>query len=246
MPTDHRVSDDAAFRAAVKAAAQAVGGGAVALFGIKPTAPATGYGYIRMGKKLPGSTGAMQVASFVEKPASSVAHDYIESGEYLWNSGIFLLPAKVLLEELARHVPEVLRQAERALEGAARQGKFVRLEEAAFARCPSISIDHAVMERTERAVVIPGDFGWADVGTWSALWDAAERDEAGNTRVGDVLMEDTRDSYLRSEGPLIATLGVEGLIVVATPDAILVADRRRDQDIRKIVDRLKAQKRDLT
>jgi mannose-1-phosphate guanylyltransferase/mannose-1-phosphate guanylyltransferase/mannose-6-phosphate isomerase len=238
MPADHAVPDKAGFLAAVETAAAAAQGGALALFGIQPDSPATGYGYIQAGAQL--SPGVLKVAAFVEKPDLATAEAYLADGGYSWNSGIFLLHAGAVLEELAVHAPEVLAAVREALGAATRDMDFLRLDPEAFAKSPSISIDYAVMEKTDRAVVVPSTFAWSDVGAWSALWGLAARDSAGNVQIGDTLAEDTRDSYLRSEGPLIATVGVENLIVVATPDAVLVADRRRDQDVKRVVERLRA------
>ncbi len=239
VPADHRIVDVEAFRAAVRSAAEAASNGFLSLFGITPDRPATGYGYIRVGGPLAGTGRARRVAAFVEKPDRETAERYLRSGDHLWNSGIFLLPAAVFIAELARHEPEILGHAREALERATRDADFVRLDQQAFDRCRAISIDHAVMERTDRLVVVPVDFGWTDVGSWSTLAEMADRDAAGNTIVGEVLTEATRNSYIRSEGPLVATVGVENLVVVATPDAILVAHKDHDQDIKQIVDRLR-------
>jgi mannose-1-phosphate guanylyltransferase/mannose-1-phosphate guanylyltransferase/mannose-6-phosphate isomerase len=248
MPADHRIENTEAFLAAVDAGIDAASNGALVLFGMKPTAPATGYGYIRAGQALPGAESRLvrKVAAFVEKPDRETAEGYLQSGEYLWNSGIFLLPAGALLAEMARHAPEILRHAEDALERAIRDSDFLRLDEAKFRLCPSVSIDHAVMERTHRAAVVPADFGWTDVGSWSTLWDIALRDGAGNALFGDVLVENTKSSYIRSEGPLVATIGVDDLVVVATADAVLVANKGQDQEIRKIVERLRTEHLDRT
>jgi mannose-1-phosphate guanylyltransferase/mannose-1-phosphate guanylyltransferase/mannose-6-phosphate isomerase len=210
------------------------------LFGMKPHAPATGYGYIHAGEALPGDERVKRVAGFVEKPDRPTAERYLASGEYFWNSGIFLMSAKSLLGELARHEPQILAHAREALGHSWRDGEFLHLGAAAFEGCPSLSIDYAVMERTQRAAVVPADFGWTDVGSWSTLWEMAERDASGNMLLGDVLTERTRNSYIRSEGPLIATIGVEDLIVVATDDAVLIAHKSHDQEIKKIVERLRA------
>ena len=239
MPTDHLICDVAAFRRAVREAADIAREGCLTLFGMKPDRPATGYGYIRLGTRLSGGGPARRVAAFVEKPDQATAEAYVASGDYLWNSGMFLLPVGQLVSELRRLEPELLEAAGEALERAARDKDFLRLEPEAFARCRAVSIDHAVMERTDKAAVVPAEFKWMDVGSWAALWSMAERDDAGNAVSGEVLTWASRDSYIRSEGPLIATLGVEDLIVVATKDAVLVARKDRDQDVRKIVERLR-------
>ncbi len=238
MPADHLITDADAFRCTVGQAAETARRGHLTLFGIEPDAPATGYGYIRADAPLaPGET-ARGVAAFVEKPDKETAQAYLESGDYLWNSGIFLMPAALLLAEMRRYEPDLLEAAEEALERATRDTDFLRLEPEAFARCRSVSIDYAIMERTDKAAVIPAHFAWTDIGCWSALWEIAERDEAMTAAVGEVLTWSTRGSYVRSEGPLVATLGVEDLVVVATHDAVLVAHKDHDQDIRKIVEHL--------
>lgn len=238
MPADHTIPAKTDFLAAVDAGLPAAREGALVLFGIQPDAPATGYGYIRGGAALSGA--ARQVEAFVEKPDLATAEAYIESGDYYWNSGIFLLPAKAVLAELEQHEPAVLAAVRASVDAASRDMDFLRLDPEAFAACPSISIDYAVMERTDRAAVVPSTFVWSDVGAWGALWELADRDADQNVEIGDTLAEKTRGSYLRSEGPLIATVGVEDLIVIATPDAVLVASRHADQDVKRVVERLKA------
>ncbi len=239
MPADHLIRDVNSFHAAVRQALPAARSGRLTLFGIRPENPATGYGYIRLGEPCSGAEGSCDVAAFVEKPDLATAEAYLRNGEYLWNSGIVLAPAARLLDELAACEPELLESARSALERAARDVDFVRLDEDAYALCGSISLDHAVLERCGGLAVVPAAFGWRDVGSWVSLWEAAERDADGNAVIGNVVTEATKDSYLRSEGPLVATLGVEGLIVVATNDIVLVAAKERDQDIRDIVERLR-------
>jgi mannose-1-phosphate guanylyltransferase/mannose-6-phosphate isomerase len=238
-PADHRIVDVEAFHAAVRIAAETASGGFLSLFGITPDRPATGYGYIRVGEPIAGIVGARRVAAFVEKPDRETAEKYLRGGDHFWNSGIFLLPAKVFLAELSRFEPELIAHARKSLERASRDADFLRLDQEAFDRCASIAVDRAVMERSDRMAVVPVDCGWTDVGSWSTLADMAERDASGNSTAGEVLTEGTTNSYIRSEGPLVATVGVENLIVVATPDAILVAHKDHDQDIKRIVDRLR-------
>jgi mannose-1-phosphate guanylyltransferase/mannose-6-phosphate isomerase len=209
-------------------------------FGIMPTHPETGYGYIRAD----GEGEVRPVDEFVEKPDLPTAEDYVASGGYFWNSGIFLLGAKRYLEELGRHRPEMLDACEHAFNRATRDLDFTRLDPQAFESCPSESIDYAVMENTRDAAVVPMDCGWSDLGSWSMLHDIAEPEDTGNVLLGDVIAEDTRDSYIRSEGRLVATLGVENLVVVETADAVLVASRDRVQDVKRIVERLNADGRD--
>jgi mannose-1-phosphate guanylyltransferase/mannose-1-phosphate guanylyltransferase/mannose-6-phosphate isomerase len=240
MPVDHWIGDIGAFRAAVANALEAARQGRFVLFGVRPTTPATGFGYIHVGAPLGPRQSAYVVSDFVEKPTESVADQLMAGGEHLWNSGIFLIPVRLLIDELGRLAPDVLSAARAALAAAARDQDCLRLEEAAFAGCPSISIDHAVMEQTAHAAVVAADFGWSDVGSWSALWDMAEKDDRNNVAIGDVVMEDARDCYVRGEGPLVAALGVDNLVITATPDVVLVASKDRDQDIGKLVNRLKS------
>ncbi len=242
MPADHVIRRPDDFLAAVRRALPAAQGGAMALFGITPSAPATGYGYIETGEPLPDHPEVMGVARFVEKPDAATAERLVASGRHLWNSGIFLLPARAFLDELGALAPTILAAAEDALGRATRDLDFLRLDEASAARSPSEAIDTAVMEKTRRAAVVPVDAGWTDVGAWGALWELdAEGEEDGNVVRGPVRAQSTRNSYLRSDGPLVAAIGVEDLVVVATPDVVLVADRRADQDVKKMVERLRAE-----
>lgn len=240
MPVDHWVKSAAAFRAAVQTGAAAAKAGKLTLFGIKPTLPATGFGYIRIGKQLAIATGSNEVSGFVEKPDEERAQELIAAGDYVWNSGMFLMPVQVLLEELQTFAPDVVNACKAALKGATRDLDFLRLEEKAFEACPSISIDYSVMEKTHHAAVVPADFGWSDVGSWSALWDAGDKDSSGNVVVGDVVMEDASGCYVRGEGPLVAALGIQDLVVTATPDVVLVTTKGRDQDVSRLVSQLKA------
>jgi mannose-1-phosphate guanylyltransferase/mannose-1-phosphate guanylyltransferase/mannose-6-phosphate isomerase len=237
MPADHAVPDKKGFLDAVEAGAEAAREGALVLFGIQPDCAATGYGYILAGALVKGA--ARRVEAFIEKPDLAAAEGYLADGRYSWNSGIFLLPAKAVIEELEQHEPKVIEAVRSALDAARNDMDFLRLDPDAFAASPSISIDYAVMERTSRAAVVPSTFAWSDVGAWSALWNLASRDAGENVLIGDTVAEDTRGSYLRSEGPLIATVGVEDLIVVATPDAVLVASRHKDQAVKRLVERLR-------
>lgn len=239
MPADHHVSDPAAFREAVLRGEAAARDGRMVLFGMEPDSPATGYGWIEPGAALPGRPGVRAVGRFVEKPDLATAERFLAEGGRLWNSGVFLLPARGVLDELDRHEPGVREAVQKALDRASRDLDFIRLDEAAFAAAPSISIDHAVMERTGRAAVVPASFGWADVGAWSALHALGDADADGNVLVGDAEALDVKGSYLRGDGVLVAAVGVSDLIVVAAPDAVLVAPRSRDQDVRRLVDRLK-------
>jgi mannose-1-phosphate guanylyltransferase/mannose-6-phosphate isomerase len=238
MPADHVVAEPAAFVAAVVAATDAARAGAFVLFGVEPTGPATGYGYIRAGD--PVAPSVRQVERFVEKPDAATAAGYLRDGGYYWNSGIFLLPVRQLIEELDRFEPELMGDVRAAIDAAKNDMDFLRLDEASFARCRRIAIDRSVMERTDRAVVAPAAFDWRDVGSWSSLWEQGAADADGNVALGDVISQAARNSYFRSEGPLIAALGVDDLIVVATADAVLVARRDADQDVKDLVAKLRA------
>jgi mannose-1-phosphate guanylyltransferase/mannose-6-phosphate isomerase len=239
MPSDHVIADAARFASAVRQAGEIAAGGRLVLFGIEPNAPNTGYGYIRRGAPLQGFAGAFDVAAFTEKPDRETAAEYLASGGYAWNSGIFVLGARAYLAELERFAPAILAAAKAALAGAQTDLGFLRLDAEAFAAAPGISIDYAVMERTSLAAVVPIDVGWSDVGSWSSLWELSAQDQDGNAVNGDALLEATRNCYVSSQRSLVATLGVENLVIVDTPDALLVADRNKAQDVGKVVARLK-------
>jgi mannose-1-phosphate guanylyltransferase/mannose-1-phosphate guanylyltransferase/mannose-6-phosphate isomerase len=243
LPSDHLVRDGAAFLDAVQRAAAAGAAGWLVTFGMSPTHPETGYGYIRQGPPLTGLAGSYAVARFVEKPHRETAEAYLAEGGYLWNSGMFLLPVQTLLDELERLQPEVLAAARSAVGGARRDLDFLRLDAEAFAAAPAISLDHAVMERTQRAAVVPAELGWSDVGSWAALWDAADKDAEGNATGGAVHAVATRNCLLKSDGRLLAAIGVEDLIVVATDDAVLVVPRARAQEVGDLVTALRAEGR---
>jgi mannose-1-phosphate guanylyltransferase/mannose-6-phosphate isomerase len=244
MPSDHVILNLPAFAAAIDDAAQAAALGALVTFGIKPLRPETGYGDIKAGRALAAAPGTLAVDRFVEKPDLAKARSYLDSGNYFWNSGIFLFRASAMLGELERLQPAILQACQAALADAHQDMDFIRLGEAAFLACPSDSIDYAIMEKSGNAAMVPVDMGWSDVGSWEALWEIAPRDAAGNAIAGDVLTEDTRNCYIRSEGPLVATVGIEDLVVVATKDAVLVSRRDASQDVKKIVGQLDGQKRD--
>ena len=237
MSVDHLILDTKGFHEAIVAATAATAAGKLVLFGIKPTAPATGYGYIKAGTAI--AEGVNDVAEFVEKPNLEVAKRYLESEDYLWNSGIFLLPARLFLNELERLAPEVLKACRAALAGARRDLDFLRLAEKPFSSSPSISLDYAVMEKTDRAAVVSATFDWNDIGSFAALWEVGDKDGDGNVAVGDVISENVSGCYLRSDGPLVAAIGVDDLIVTATSDVVLVTTRKHAQDVGKIVSRLK-------
>ncbi|MDE2182510.1 MAG: mannose-1-phosphate guanylyltransferase/mannose-6-phosphate isomerase [Alphaproteobacteria bacterium] len=240
LPSDHVVTNLEAFRRSVEIATHAAELGSVVTFGMTPTKPETGYGYVQRGTALDGVAGAFKVARFVEKPNLETAAGYVAAGDYYWNGGMFMFRADVLLDEIGRHVPDILPPVKEAIAKAARDLDFVRLDAESFARAPNISIDYAVMERTDRAAIVPCSIGWSDVGSWSSLWEIREQDAAGNVLHGDVIAHDTKDTFAHSEKTLTALVGVEDLIVVTTKDAVLVADKARAQDVKAIVDRLKA------
>lgn len=236
LPADHVIADLGAFRRAVVTALLAGQRGRLVTFGIVPTRPETGYGYIRKGL---ASGPALEVGAFVEKPDAAKAAHFVASGDYLWNSGMFLLPARGYLEELLRLDAPMHEACERAWTAAARDLDFVRLDKAAFEACRADSIDYAVMEKTNRAAVVPLEAGWSDVGSFASLQDALPGDSAGNVTRGDVLTEDTKDSLLISTERLVAAVGLEGHVVIETKDAVMVAPRARVQDVRRLVERMK-------
>lgn len=244
LPSDHLIDDVVMFHAAINSAAAAATDGALVTFGIKPTRAETGYGYISGGERLGTLEGVFKVESFVEKPDRATAENYLAKGTYYWNSGMFLFTAARFLEECDAFEPEIRKGAEAAVAAAETDLDFLRLDKQAFGAIPSKSIDYAVMERTSHAAVVPADIGWNDVGSWASLWEIGEKDSAGNVVRGDALALETRNSFIASDGPLVTVLGVEGLTVVATMDAVLVLPLDRTQDVKSIIDRLKADKRD--
>ena len=242
LPADHVIADVEGFRAAVRQVATHAEAGRLITFGIVPTAPETGYGYIKAGAPLDNS-GVCAVERFVEKPDADTAQTYLRSGAYSWNSGMFMFRASAFLAELERLAPTMLAACQQALATGRADRDFLWLDSAAFAACPKDSIDYAVMEKTDHAVILPLEVGWNDVGSWSALWEVGERDGDGNIARGDVIEVDTRDSYVDATSRLVATVGVEHLVVVETADAVLVATKDRVQDVKTVVDRLKARRR---
>jgi mannose-1-phosphate guanylyltransferase/mannose-6-phosphate isomerase len=239
MPADHLIEDESAFQDAVTRAATLAGDNWLVTFGIHPDYAETGYGYIRQGEALGGDGN--RIERFVEKPDQATAERYLAEGGYAWNSGMFMFKASRYLEELRQLAPAILAAVEAAYAKANPDLDFVRVDKAAFAASPDDSIDYAVMEKTTRAAVVPVTCGWSDIGSWSSLWEAATRDEDGNRHEGDVLSIDTKNSLVRaSERRMIATIGVEDLVIVDTPDATLVARKDRVQDVKKIVDLIKS------
>ena len=243
MPSDHAIADHPAFLKAIEIGAQAAASGKLVTFGIQADRPETGYGYIRQAAEI-GQTGAYEVAGFVEKPDRARAEQYLASGDYTWNSGIFLFPVRTYLAELKARLPDTYAAVEAAVAGEKGDLDFHRLDAKAFALAENQSIDYAVMEHTANAAVVPVAMGWNDVGAWDALWDITPKGDDGMVQIGDVTAVDCRNSYLRTEERLLAAVGIEDLIVVATADAVLVAPKSRAQDVKKLIDRMKLDKRD--
>jgi mannose-1-phosphate guanylyltransferase/mannose-6-phosphate isomerase len=240
LAADHAIRDVEALHHALAIAATAARAGRIVTFGMRPTGPETGYGYIELGDPLRDAPGAHAVARFVEKPDAATAAKLVADGRHLWNSGMFVFTAGTLLEELEAHAPAVLPPVRRAVAARHADLDFIRLAEAEFAAAPSISLDYAVAERTARAAVVPADIGWSDVGSWSALWELGNRDAAGNVAVGDVLLENAHNCYVRSDGMLAAVVGLSDAVVVVTEDAVLAMHRDHAQEVKTVVERLKA------
>ncbi|GAB4060325.1 mannose-1-phosphate guanylyltransferase/mannose-6-phosphate isomerase [Uliginosibacterium sediminicola] len=251
MPADHVVSDEAAFCAAIQEGFALAQAGALVTFGVVPDRPETGYGYIRVGQAVSGAASAKQLAAFVEKPNAAKAAEYVASGEFLWNSGIFMMKASVWQAALLALKPLIAKAGLDAVAGAKRDADFIRVDKAIFAACPSDSIDYAVMEKLGEhpelgaAIVVPLDAGWNDVGAWDALWDVSKKDAQGNVTRGDVMLHGSEDSLVFAGSRLVAAVGVKGLVVVETPDAVMVADKAHAQDVKAIVTRLKAEGKTL-
>ncbi len=242
LPADHVIKDVDAFYAAVQRAATQVEGGALATFGIVPSAPETGYGYIQSGEPLKAD-GCFSVARFVEKPNRETAQGFIDAGNFFWNSGMFLFRADAYLKELAQFQPVMAKSSEEAVTKGYRDLDFCRLDEAAFTACPADSIDYAVMEQTARAVVVPASIGWDDVGSWTALADVQQSDANRNVTRGDVYLDDVSNTLVRAEGRIVAAIGVQDLVIVETADAVLVAHKDQVQRVKQVVDHLKTKGR---
>jgi len=236
LAADHAISNLPQFHAAIRSAVRLASEGALVVFGIAPASPHTGYGYIKQGSR---REDAFVVERFVEKPDLDTAKGFLASGGYFWNSGMFAFRADRYLEELGRHRPDIVAGVAKAMEAAQRDLDFVRPERSAFLAVPDDSIDRAVMEKTRDAVVVPAKFAWSDVGSWSALWELGAKDALGNVSQGDVLARDSHGSYLRSEGRLIAAVGVENLVVIETSDALLVSTKEHADDVKLAVEQLK-------
>lgn len=237
LAADHVIRDEMAFISSVQRAIPHAEAGKLVTFGIVPTHAETGYGYIRRGV---GQNGAYAVAQFVEKPDAPTAENYLQSGEYYWNSGMFLFRASRFLAELKEFRPDIYAACEQAVGTINPDLDFVRIDKAAFLACPSDSIDYAVMEKTADAVVVPMDAGWSDVGSWSSLWEISDKDASGNVFQGDVMQHNSQNNYVFAENGLVSLVGVQNLVVVQTKDAVLVVDQAQVQDVKRIVEGLKA------
>lgn len=237
MPSDHVIQDVAAFRAAIAAATPFVEQGWLATFGITPDGPETGYGYIKRGEPL--ADGVARVDSFVEKPDRTTAEAYLATGRYSWNGGIFLFGAGAYLDALGQHAPDMLAAVTKSMDAATNDGNRIFPERHAFAASPSQAVDYAVMEKAEKVAVAPVEMGWSDVGSWDALHAISSRDADGNAHHGEVFAIDTKHCLIRSEGPVVAAVGVEELIVIATPDAVLIMPRGASQEVKRAVEALK-------
>ncbi len=238
LAADHLIKDVEAFHAAINTALPLAEAGKLVTFGIVPSHPETGYGYIEKGAA--AGVGGFAVSQFVEKPDLATATDYLKSGDFLWNSGMFLFRASRYLQELERFQPAILEACKKALAGGQQDLHFTRVCATEFGACPDDSIDYAVMEKTADAVVVPLDAGWSDIGSWSALWDVSEKDQHGNVLKGDVLQHSSSNNYVHADSRLVTLVGVEDLVVVETKDAIMVAHKNNVQDVKKIVEQLKA------
>ncbi|HWQ38889.1 MAG TPA: mannose-1-phosphate guanylyltransferase/mannose-6-phosphate isomerase [Burkholderiales bacterium] len=244
LPADHLIRDVPRFHRAVAQAAVHAQAGKLVTFGIVCKTPETGYGYIERGGAIPGANGSFAVARFVEKPDAARARQFVEAGTFYWNSGMFVFRADRYLEELSRFRPDILRASQEAWERRSQDLDFCRLDTESFTRCPAESIDYAVMEKTRDAVVVEADIGWSDIGSWASLWQVCAPDAQGNVTQGDVHLDGVRNSYVRAESRLVAAIGVEDLVIVETPDALLVTKKEHAQRVKDLVDALKAKQRD--
>ena len=242
LAADHVIKDEAAFCQAVTTAIPLAQQDKLVTFGIVPTAPETGYGYIQRGDELASALG-FAVSQFVEKPNLTTAQDYIATGQYYWNSGMFMFKASTYLQELKIHSQAIFAACEAALVDVTHDADFIRINKAAFEACPDDSIDYAVMEKTQHAVVVPMDCGWSDVGSWSALWEIDDKDAQGNVFKGDVIGINTRNTYVNASEKLVTIIGLDDLVVVETKDAILVAKQSEVQQVKQVVEQLKAEQR---
>lgn len=240
LAADHVIQDEAAFTKAVSDAIPLAESGKLVTFGVVAHEPNTGYGYIKKGA--PQGVG-FAVDMFVEKPTLKIATEYLESGDYFWNSGMFLFKASRYIEELQKHRSDIYDACKLSMKDVSKDNDFLRVNKPAFDECPSESIDYAIMEKTEHAVVVPMDAGWSDIGSWSSLWDISKKDLNGNSAHGDVILHKTNNSYVRTDGKLVAAIGVDDLVIVSTKDVLVVAHKDSDQNVKKIAEQLKQKKR---
>lgn len=243
MAADAAITRPEDLAPAMKSAVHGAEAGLVVTFGMKPTRPETGYGYIEVGDQIPGLAGVSHVKAFREKPDAEQAAEFVKSGRYLWNSGMFVFRVSTLIEEMDKYAPAVMTGVRAAIAGRKADMHFERLDQEEFRKVPDISIDYAIAEKSDKVAVVPADLGWSDVGSWDALWDISPKDAKGNVGIGDVLIEDAANCYVRSEKYLTAVAGVDDVVVVATDDAVLVTHRDRAQEVKKIVSRLKSEHR---
>ena len=241
LSADHEIPDEGAFHNAVAQAQSLAQAGNLVAFGIVPTQAATGYGYVKRGN---AKDQGFKVDRFVEKPDKNVAEEYLASGDYYWNSGMFMFRAQAYLDELEKFSPDTVAHCRDAVAEMSEDIGFLRLNADAFAKCEPDSIDYAVMEKTDLACVVPMDAGWSDIGSWSSLWEQGNKDNSGNSTHGDVMMTDTEGSFIHAESRLVATVGVKDLVIVETHDAVLVADKNQAQEVKQIVERLKQEQRE--
>ncbi|TAM03958.1 MAG: mannose-1-phosphate guanylyltransferase/mannose-6-phosphate isomerase [Paraburkholderia sp.] len=241
LPSDHVIQNESAFVQAVQMARAIACDDRLVTFGIEPTSPHTGYGYIFAGARLAEQSSAHTVEAFVEKPDLQTAERFLSEGGYYWNSGMFMLRASSYLSELCRHAPDIAQASSLSLERATQDNDFIRLDADAFTRCPNVSIDYAVMEKTDRAAVVATvDLGWNDVGSWSSLAEIAQKDDNGNALIGDVLADGISDSYVRAEHRMVAAIGLDHVVIIETADAVLVAHRDKAENVKQMVERLNA------
>ena len=242
LAADHIIDDKSAFHEAIAQAIKYAKNGSLVTFGIVPTGPETGYGYIHRGEKISDDENSPhRVQRFVEKPDRETADDYIRSGQYYWNSGMFMFRAKRYLQELEKFRPDILEACKRAMANVKEGDDFINIDKDDFIACPDESVDYAVMEKTDDAVVVPLDAGWSDVGSWSALWEVNEKDVAGNSLKGDTFIHNAKNCYINTDDQLVAAIGVEDLVIVNTKDAVLVARRDQVQDVKRVVEFLKTE-----
>lgn len=243
LPADHVIKDVKAFERIVMAAIDHAKNNKLVTFGITPSSADTGYGYIQLGKVISGFDSSFEIKRFVEKPDLKTAKNYLQSEKYFWNSGMFLFKPSVFIEELLKYEPKMVTQVQLAIDNSYNDLEFLRLSEKDFKECPSNSIDYAVMEKTEHGIIVRTEIGWSDIGSWEALSSISTKDKNGNTLQGDTFALDTKNTFIRSESRLVATLGIKDLVIVDTQDALLISNKKNTQDVKKIISHIKSEKR---